>query len=148
MRVITNESHPMRTCVMNNKIHAEYATKPRTIKPIFIRAIENLGQLQTDVRRIETTPYYIGLPWIDQSFMRKVASDLRRSTAKILEEKFNKNIKIYTDGSKKNEKFECVVIKLNQKFKNDSNHKIWATVLNKKQSSTRYTSSNRQVNGE
>jgi hypothetical protein len=37
---------------MNNKIHNEYA-----IKPIFIRAIEYLGQLQIDVRRIETKPY-------------------------------------------------------------------------------------------
>jgi hypothetical protein len=47
---------------MNNKIHDEYATKPRTIKPIFIRAIEYLGQLQIDVRRIETTPYYLRPP--------------------------------------------------------------------------------------
>jgi hypothetical protein len=34
---------------MNNKKHDEYATKPRTIKPIFIiRAIEYLGQLQIE----------------------------------------------------------------------------------------------------
>jgi hypothetical protein len=33
---------------MNIKIHDEYATKPRTIKSIFIRAIEYLGQLQID----------------------------------------------------------------------------------------------------
>jgi hypothetical protein len=44
---------------MNNKIHGEYATKPRAIKPIFIRAIEYLGQRQIDVRRIETLPNYI-----------------------------------------------------------------------------------------
>jgi hypothetical protein len=47
---------------MNNKIHDEYATKPRTIKPIFIRKIEYLGRLQIDVRRIETTPYYLRPP--------------------------------------------------------------------------------------
>jgi CTP synthase (UTP-ammonia lyase) len=47
---------PIRYYFINNKIHDEYATKPRTIKPIFIRAIEYLGQLQIDVRRIETTP--------------------------------------------------------------------------------------------
>jgi CTP synthase (UTP-ammonia lyase) len=52
IRVITNESHPVRSYFMNNKIHDEYATKPRAVKPIFIRAIEYLGQLQMDVRRI------------------------------------------------------------------------------------------------
>jgi hypothetical protein len=36
---------------MNNKIHDEYATKPKTIKPIFIRAIEYLGQLQIESRQ-------------------------------------------------------------------------------------------------
>jgi CTP synthase (UTP-ammonia lyase) len=49
IRVITNESQPIRSYFINNKIHDEYATKPRTTKPIFIRAIE----LQIDVRRIE-----------------------------------------------------------------------------------------------
>jgi hypothetical protein len=43
---------------LSNKIHDEYATKPRTIKPI-IRANEFLGKLQIDLRRIETTPYYL-----------------------------------------------------------------------------------------
>jgi hypothetical protein len=55
IKVITNESHPIKSYFMNNKIHDEYATKPRTI----IRAIEYLGQLQIDVRRIETTSYYL-----------------------------------------------------------------------------------------
>jgi hypothetical protein len=59
IRVITHESHPIRFYFMNNKIHDEYATKPKTIKPIFIRAIEILGQLQIDVRRPETTPSYL-----------------------------------------------------------------------------------------
>jgi hypothetical protein len=54
IRVITNESHPLRSCCMNNKIHDEYATKPKTNK--FIRAIEYLSQLKINVRRIETTP--------------------------------------------------------------------------------------------
>jgi hypothetical protein len=30
IRLITNESHPIRAYFMNNKIHDEYATKPRT----------------------------------------------------------------------------------------------------------------------
>jgi hypothetical protein len=41
IRIITNDSHPIRSYFMNNKVYYdEYATKPRTIKPIFIRAIE------------------------------------------------------------------------------------------------------------
>jgi hypothetical protein len=40
IRVITHESHTIRSYFMNNKIHDEYPIKPRTIKPIFIRAIE------------------------------------------------------------------------------------------------------------
>jgi hypothetical protein len=63
IRVITNESHPLRSYFMNYNIHDEYATKSRTIKPIFIRYSEYLGQLQMDVRRIETTPYYLRPPW-------------------------------------------------------------------------------------
>jgi hypothetical protein len=34
IRVITNESHPIRSYFMNNKTHDEYATKPKTIKQI------------------------------------------------------------------------------------------------------------------
>jgi hypothetical protein len=40
IKVITNESHPMRSYFMNNKVHDEYAIKQTTIKSIFIRAIE------------------------------------------------------------------------------------------------------------
>jgi hypothetical protein len=63
IRVITNESHPLRSYFMNNKVHDEYAIKPRTIKLIFIRAIEYLGQLQRDVKRIEATSYYLRPSW-------------------------------------------------------------------------------------
>jgi hypothetical protein len=73
---------------MNNKIHDEYATKPRTIKP---------------------TPYYLRPPLkknryeqIDQSLraIPKGSSSIRfrAETVKILQEKYNDNITIYTDG--------------------------------------------------
>jgi hypothetical protein len=62
-RVIINESHSIRSYFMDSKIHDKYSTKPRKIKPIFIRAIIYLGQQQIDVRRIETTPYYLRPPW-------------------------------------------------------------------------------------
>jgi hypothetical protein len=92
----------------------ELATKPRTIKPIFIRAIENLGQLQINLRKFETTPYYLRPQWrknrnaqIDQSTctIPKGSSSIRfrAETAKILQEKYKEHIKIYTYGSKKDE---------------------------------------------
>jgi hypothetical protein len=106
---------------LNDKILDEYATNPRTFKPIFNRAIGLLGQLQMDMRRIKTTPYYLRPPWrknryeqIDQSLctIPKSSSSIRpcAETAKILEEKYNEHIKIYTDGSKKDKKVGCVVI--------------------------------------
>jgi hypothetical protein len=45
VRVITNKNHPIRSYFKNNKIHDGYATEPRSIRPIIIRAIEKLGQL-------------------------------------------------------------------------------------------------------
>jgi hypothetical protein len=83
---------------MNNKIHNEYA-----IKPIFIRAIEYLGQLQINVRRIETKPYYLRLPWrknryeqIDQSLCASpkgsISIRFRAETAKVLAPKKTKNL--------------------------------------------------------
>jgi hypothetical protein len=128
IRVITNESHPIRSYFMSNKIHDEYATKPRKIKPIFIRAIEYLGQLHINVRRIETSSYYLRPPWkknryeqIDLSLcaIPKGSSSIRfrAETAKKLKEKYNEHINIYTDGSKKDEKIGCVVITPDQKFR-------------------------------
>jgi hypothetical protein len=122
---------------MNNKIQDKYGTKPRLIKPIFIRAIEDLGQLQIDVGRIETTPYYLISPWsknryeqIDQSLCaipkRSSSIRLRAKTAKILKEKYNEHIKIYTNSSKKDEKVGCTVITQNPKFRKrlkPQNHK-------------------------
>jgi undecaprenyl pyrophosphate synthase len=106
IRIITNESHSIRSYYMNNKIHHdEYATKQRTIKPIFIRAIEYLGH-----------------------------NRFHAETAKILEEKYNEHIKIYTDGSKNYEKIGCLVITPDQKFK--------------KHPSKQYTLPNGQVNSE
>jgi hypothetical protein len=110
IRVVTNESHPIRSYFMNNKINDEYATKPRTIKPVFIRAL--------DVRRIETTPYYLRPQWrknryeqIDQSLCAIAKGSrsiiIRAKTAKILEEKHNEQLKIYTDGSKKTKKLSA-----------------------------------------
>jgi hypothetical protein len=102
------------------------------------------------VKSIKTTPYFLRPPWrkneyeqINQSLyaIPKGSRSIRFSgeTAKILEEKCNEHIKIYTNGSKKDEKVWCAVITLDQKFKKRQNPKIQSTVLNKKQSSKRYS---------
>jgi translation elongation factor EF-1alpha len=81
---------------MNNEIHDEYATKPRTIKPIFIRTKENLGQLQIDVRRMRRPSWRKNrYEQIDQSLcaISKGSSSIRirAETRKILEEKYNEH---------------------------------------------------------
>jgi hypothetical protein len=64
-----------------------------------------------------------GYKKIDQSlcaFSKGSSSiGLRAEKAKILQEKYNKHIKIYTGGSKKDEKDGCAVIKPDQKLKKD-----------------------------
>jgi hypothetical protein len=81
-----------------------------------------------NVRRIETTPNYLRPPWrknryeqIDQSLcaIPKESSSIRfhAETAKILEEKYNEHIKIYTNRSKKDEKVGCALITPDQKFR-------------------------------
>jgi hypothetical protein len=119
---MTNESHPIISYFMNNKIHDEYATKPRTTNPIFIRAIEYLSQLQIDERRIETTPYYLRLPWRKNRYVQMDQSQrgsirFRAEKAKLLEEKYNEHIRNCSDGSKKIEKAGCAVITSDQKFR-------------------------------
>jgi hypothetical protein len=49
--------------------------------------------------------------------MRISSIRFRAETAKILEEKYNEHIKIYTNGSKKDEKVGCAVITPDQKFR-------------------------------
>jgi hypothetical protein len=83
---------------MNNKIHGEYnAIKPRTIKPIFIRAIEYLGQLQIDVRGSETIPDYFKSQ-IDQSRNSKEIGRKIQQTYKNLHERLQKRRKSRVRG--------------------------------------------------
>jgi hypothetical protein len=88
---------------------------------MFIRAIEYLGQLQIDVKRIETTPYYLRPSWRKNRYEHQLKGSssiiFRAETAKIMKEKYNELIKIYTDGTKKNEKVGCVLITPDQKFR-------------------------------
>jgi hypothetical protein len=81
---------------------------------------------------------------IDQSLSaipkRSSSIRFRAETAKILEEKYSEHIKIYTDGSKKDEKVGCAVITSDKKFKKRLKPpSLQSTVLNEKQSSKRNT---------
>jgi hypothetical protein len=46
-----------------------------------------------------------------------VSIRFRAEKANILKKKYNEHIKIYTDGSKKDEKIGCAVLASDQKFK-------------------------------
>jgi hypothetical protein len=86
-----------------------------TPKQLFVRASESFGNLQIDPRRIEKTPQYIRPPWINitnQQYdfelckIERGASNerFRKETARILEDRYKHHTKIYTDGSKKEER--------------------------------------------
>jgi hypothetical protein len=81
-----------------------------------------------------------------QSQSDQVASDFTQK--QILEEKYNKHIKIYTDGSKKDEKIKCALETPDQKLRKRLKSQKCSTVLNKKQLSKQYPLPNGQVNGE
>jgi hypothetical protein len=87
-------------------------------------------------------------PYAHQSSQHQIP----RRKSKHTEKKYNEHIKIYTDGSKKDEKVGCAVLASHQEFKKrlKPQYTVYRlyTVLNKKQSSKRYTSKNGQVNGE
>jgi hypothetical protein len=58
IRVVTNNEHPIRPFCTNPSKIDEYALRPKTPKPLFIRGVEHLGSLQIDMRKIEITPQY------------------------------------------------------------------------------------------
>jgi hypothetical protein len=104
-----DEQKPLQ---ITDHIYDDYAMKPRSIKPFFIRAAELLGQLME--KKVEKTSDYIRPPWytddgkiIDWSLckMRKGTPKIcRTELQELVNEKFNDYTKIYIDGSKKQEK--------------------------------------------
>jgi hypothetical protein len=106
--------------MINRKIYDNYAMKPGSRKPFFIRAAELLGQKDIDLRKVET-PDYIRTPWytdngksMDWSLckMRKRTpiEIFRAEFQELLNEKYNNHTRIYTDGSKKEEKVGYAVV--------------------------------------
>jgi hypothetical protein len=101
--------------MLNPIIYDDYAMKPGSPKPFFKRAAELFGQMGIDGRKVDKTPDYIRLPWytddgkiLDWSLckMRKGTPNeiFRAEFQELVNEKYNDHTRIYTDGSKKEEK--------------------------------------------
>jgi hypothetical protein len=60
-RFISN--HPIRPFRLNQTKLDEYALRPAAPKLLFVRAMEYLGKLQIDTRKIERLPQYFRPPW-------------------------------------------------------------------------------------
>jgi hypothetical protein len=58
IRILTNETHPTIYYFINKNKHDEYASKPKTPKPISIRVTQRFANLDIDVRKIEKTSSY------------------------------------------------------------------------------------------
>jgi hypothetical protein len=115
IRILKNENQPTRSQMINWNIYDDYAIKPGSPKPFFIRAAELLGQMDIDGRKVEKTPDYVRPPWstddgksMDWSIckVRKGTPNeiIRAEFQELVNEKYNDYTSIYTDGSKKEEK--------------------------------------------
>jgi hypothetical protein len=118
----------------------EYALRSAAPKPLFVRAMEYLGKLQIDTRKIERLPQYFRPPWtnIDHNRFDNELRAIRRGASKnrfqavtfhILNEKYEHHSKIYIDGSKKDEKVGHVVVLSKSTIKKDNSHKTRSTAL-------------------
>jgi hypothetical protein len=107
----------------DNKPNTPHATLQRRPK-----RLRYFGKLQIDPRRIEQTPPHHRPPWIEltnNQYDFELCSigggasgeRFRQETARILENKYKHHIKIYTDGSKKEDRVGYSVIWNQQKIK-------------------------------
>jgi hypothetical protein len=63
IRFISNLNYRIRPFCLNPTKLVEYALQPAVPKPFFVRAMEHLGKLQIDTRKIERSPQYFIPPW-------------------------------------------------------------------------------------
>jgi hypothetical protein len=64
IRFISKPNHSIRPYCLNPNELDEYAQRPAAPKPFFVRAMEHLGKLQIDTRKIERSPpQYFRPPW-------------------------------------------------------------------------------------
>jgi hypothetical protein len=110
IRFISNPNNPIRPYFLNPTKLDEYALRTAASKPLCVRAMEHLGKLQIDTRKIERSPQYCRLPWtnIDHNRFDYELCAIRRGaineryqakTFRILNEKYEHHSKIYTNGS-------------------------------------------------
>jgi hypothetical protein len=107
IRILTNGNHPTRSQTINRNIYEDYAMKPGSPRPLFIRAAELLGQMDIDGRKVKKTPDYVRPPWYtdDGKSIDWCLCKMRKRTPK-----YNDHSRIYTDRSKKEEKVGYAVV--------------------------------------
>jgi hypothetical protein len=100
-----------------------------SLRPVFndylnliLRSI--FGRFRIDTRKIEPTPTFMRPPWKDME--RHILTGIpkgsgserfRREAAKIIQENYERHEKIYTDGSKKDERAGFLVITPNRTYR-------------------------------
>jgi hypothetical protein len=113
IRFISNPNHPIPPYCLNPTKLDEYALRPAAPKSLFVRAMEHLGKLQIDTRKIERSPQYFRAPWTniyhnrfdyELCVIRRGASSERYQAEIFAPSTFEHHSKIYTEGSKKDEK--------------------------------------------
>jgi hypothetical protein len=114
IQMIINPTHPIRPFCVDLKITDEYVLRPPLPKLPYVRASETFGKLDIDPRKIEKTPHHLELC----SIGRGVSDErFRQETARILENKYKHHIKVYTDGSNKEDRLGYSVIWNQQNIK-------------------------------
>jgi hypothetical protein len=112
-RILMNEGRPIRHFFTNRRIQAEYAMRKSTPSPIFMKTIDKFEGVNT--RKVETAPRYNRAPWMidaDKCLNFTMCSITKRPSRErivaecttTLESEDNERLKIFTDGSLKNEK--------------------------------------------
>jgi hypothetical protein len=63
IRFISNSNQPIRPYCLNPIKLDEYTLRSAAPKPLFVRAMEHLGKLQIDTRKIQRSPQFLRTPW-------------------------------------------------------------------------------------
>jgi hypothetical protein len=125
--ILTNSEHPTRH-LCTSQIYDHYATKPSTPKPMFIRAMEYLGRFGIDTKKIEPTSIFMRPPWKEMDEDRDdliltgipMDQEVKGSGGRLrkyYKKYYEIHVKIYTDGSKKDERAGYAVITPNRTYR-------------------------------
>jgi hypothetical protein len=114
-RTLMNERHSNRHFITNRRKQDEYAMRKGIPSPIFIKTIDKFRVLGVNTRIVETTPSYNQTLWMidaDKCLELTMCSIMKRSSKErivaeytaTLEGEYNERLKIFMDGSLKDEK--------------------------------------------